>query len=309
MNKKIIIKTVGNIVTLVAIVFVVKQLFSSGIDYRGIFSVNNIIPIITIIFSQAVLVLLNSYPWATLVTTISEKRIDYMDIIEVYTKSNIYKYVPGNVFQYIGRNELASKRNIPHIKVAIATFLDVICNVISAFALSLFFLYDFTIKYIGEIDIKFILILMIFFLVCITVIIVMKERIVNYLIEKNIRFTRKYIYTFFKCFLYYIFSMIITSLMYCIVVFGILKIPISFNLFINLFSAYILSWLVGFITPGAPAGIGIKEAVMVAVTGGLLNQPSIALSMIIIRILTTISDFIAYLIVSINRKLCKNNYK
>ena len=41
------------------------------------------------------------------------------------------KYVPGNVFQYVGRNQLAADLHISHVDVACATVLDIVCSMLT----------------------------------------------------------------------------------------------------------------------------------------------------------------------------------
>ena len=58
----------------------------------------------------------------------------------VFTRSNLYKYVPGNVFQYVGRNKLAEDAQVSHVDVACATVLDVLGCVISTGIISVILL-------------------------------------------------------------------------------------------------------------------------------------------------------------------------
>ncbi|AEH87079.1 conserved hypothetical protein [Mesorhizobium opportunistum WSM2075] len=55
-------------------------------------------------------------------------------------------------------------------------------------------------------------------------------------------------------------------------------------------SAYVLAWLAGFVTPGAPAGIGIREAVLLFLLGGLSSGPVILLAVVIGRMITVLGD-------------------
>ncbi|MFD2729129.1 hypothetical protein [Enterococcus camelliae] len=298
-EKKNLLKYLGNIVTVLAIIFVFKQLFSNGLDYHSIFKSKNILPVVIIVIVQAIIVATNTYPWKKIVEILSNKKLPYKETVTIYVKSNLMKYVPGNVFQYVGRNELAMNQNISHLKVATATIIDVAMTVLSAMAISLVFLYDYIWKFMSTFtNIWFLLILFIFFvLVLYVLIVIFKKNILQFLSNNQDIFKKKNIHVLIKCFFYYVFVMLISSLMYMLVFTFILDQHVTTTLFFKLFSAYTLSWLVGFITPGAPAGIGIKEAVMVGVTGGLVNQSTIALSMIVLRVLATFSDVLAFLIV------------
>ena len=69
-----------------------------------------------------------STPWVQFVRILSGKKIAMKDALPVYTKCNLMKYVPGNVFQYVGRNQLAADLHISHVDVACATVLEILCS-------------------------------------------------------------------------------------------------------------------------------------------------------------------------------------
>ena len=47
-----------------------------------------------------------------------------------------------------------------------------------------------------------------------------------------------------------------------------------------------LAWLVGFVTPGSSAGIGVREAVLIAALEGTLGAPASALIALALRLVT-----------------------
>lgn len=307
-NLKKILKIIGNIVTVIAVLFIIKKLVDSDIDYSSLFQKKNILPVTTIIIVQAIIVVTNTYPWKKLVQLLSRKTITFQESIPVYVKSNLLKYVPGNVFQYVGRNELAVNKQIPHLQVATATIIDIGMTVFSSFVISLVFLSDYMFSFVKKnphlfnwIFLTVILLIAIIFILGI----VFRKKLSSKFENYRYLLHRKSLFVLLKCLIYYIIVMMISSFMYMITVVYILNVNVGTELWLQLFSAYTLSWLVGFITPGAPAGIGIKEAVMVGVTGNLINVSTITLSMVILRILTTLSDILAFLCVQLWKYILK----
>jgi uncharacterized membrane protein YbhN (UPF0104 family) len=67
-------------------------------------------------------------------------------------------------------------------------------------------------------------------------------------------------------------------------------------------SCYALAWLLGFIVPGAPGGIGIREAVFVSLFGHALGDGLAAGVAIALRLMTTISDLLTFVIATWLRK-------
>lgn len=60
--------------------------------------------------------------------------------------------------------------------------------------------------------------------------------------------------------------------------------------------AYVLAWLAGLVTPGAPAGIGVREAVLLFLLAGFAAPPTILLAVVIGRAVTVLGDLGFYLV-------------
>jgi uncharacterized membrane protein YbhN (UPF0104 family) len=58
--------------------------------------------------------------------------------------------------------------------------------------------------------------------------------------------------------------------------------------------AYIIAWLLGAITPGAPAGIGVREVVMFALLQSVVGQTELLVSIVISRVITAGGDILFY---------------
>ncbi len=54
--------------------------------------------------------------------------------------------------------------------------------------------------------------------------------------------------------------------------------------------ASILAWLIGFLTPGAPGGIGIREAVLIALLSGFGQEEAVLMAAALLRLITTLGD-------------------
>jgi hypothetical protein len=65
--------------------------------------------------------------------------------------------------------------------------------------------------------------------------------------------------------------------------------------FFYLTSVFALSWLLGFVTPGAPAGIGVREGVMVILLSGLATNDIVLLIVTAMRIATMTGDGIVFI--------------
>lgn len=54
--------------------------------------------------------------------------------------------------------------------------------------------------------------------------------------------------------------------------------------------AYVIAWLIGLVTPGAPAGIGVREAVLLSLLGSLVPPADLVLAILLGRIINIIGD-------------------
>lgn len=58
--------------------------------------------------------------------------------------------------------------------------------------------------------------------------------------------------------------------------------------------AFVLAWLAGLVTPGAPAGLGVREAVLLFLLAGVGTEPEILLAVLLGRIVNVIGDVIFF---------------
>jgi glycosyltransferase 2 family protein len=59
--------------------------------------------------------------------------------------------------------------------------------------------------------------------------------------------------------------------------------------------SFALAWVVGFFTPGAPAGLGVREGIMLGLLQSTYTRPDALLIIIALRLATTIGDILCFL--------------
>src|SRR3989344_3659189 len=102
--------------------------------------------------------------------------------------------------------------------------------------------------------------------------------------------------TVFACYFFY-------TLAYALVGFGLWLVAASlvpekatFTNFIFLTGAFASSWVLGFLAPGAPAGLGVRGAVVFAWLGVVFGSPVAVSLVIVLRIATTVGDLLNFLL-------------
>ena len=68
----------------------------------------------------------------------------------------------------------------------------------------------------------------------------------------------------------------------------------SYPLTAGLVGVYATAWLIGFLVPGAPAGLGIREALLLTGLGILYGAGSAAMGAVLLRAVTVAGDGLAF---------------
>lgn len=58
--------------------------------------------------------------------------------------------------------------------------------------------------------------------------------------------------------------------------------------------SYVIAWLVGLLTPGAPAGVGVREVVLYAILHTFINKPDLLTAILMGRMITVMGDLLFY---------------
>lgn len=60
-------------------------------------------------------------------------------------------------------------------------------------------------------------------------------------------------------------------------------------------AAFTLAWLLGFLTPGAPAGMGVREGVLALILGGVMSDMQLLSLIVAMRVVTLIGDGVCFI--------------
>lgn len=291
-------KVIGTIVTVIALVFVVKKIVTMDVDW-SMFASGRIIALIGgCVLVQTAVILFMSMPWVRFVRILSGTNIPMKDALPVYTKSNLMKYVPGNIFQYVGRNQLAADLKISHVDVACATVLDIVCSMVTPLLLIVVLMGKNMLELIRAYSTNFLLVLGAGIAVLVLLLLLLRwkfcEPLQRYFEKYRKLLNRKILIRVLGVFLLYVVQYIISTAMYAVPAVFLFDVPAEkLGLFLG---TYLFSWIIGFITPGAPGGIGIREAVMMLMCGSFLDTNTIMLYAVTMRLISTFGDIAAFLV-------------
>lgn len=298
MKAKKIIKIAGTAVTAAAMVFVVKKLFDMDISFSQLRDGKVIAALVLCLVIQTVVIIFSCYPWLVFTRSLSGRRIPFSAAMPVYTQSNLYKYLPGNVFQYVGRNQLAADMDISHVDVACATVLDVLVCVLWTGIVSVVLLggriAELMSKYGRNLFIVAAVGIVVIAVAIIAARIKFKDRISSYLSRYAKAFSKERRPQLLCGTFYYLLQNCVTAVMYM----GCLALIVpqaGMSELVALTGAFMFAWIIGFVTPGAPGGIGIREGVMLFVCGDSFEE-RILLFVLVMRIGSVFADVAAFII-------------
>lgn len=264
---------IGSLLSVVALIFVYFR-FKSYINNISLSYINtkNITLLIILIIIYFIFNNLLAGAWYKLLI-FYKQNISFKTAKNIFGISQINKYIPGNIFQFAGRQFLGLAQGLDG-KVLLQSSVWEIGLLSLAGLLYSFICVGLYLK------INYYLIFTIFTIGLIFSFIV----------------TLKISYSIFNAFVFYILFTFGAGIL-----FSILLIVISSNFELNfqnlifIITAYILAWLIGMLTPGAPAGIGVREVILLFLTNGMIPEAELLVVITLGRLMTITGDFIFYL--------------
>lgn len=221
------------------------------------------------------------------------------DLIYIYCKSNLYKYLPGNVFHYVGRNEIAIDGETTNSNVNLATIAEMFFLLLSSSIVSILFSGKYAVLLIennNNFTINIIVVIIIISLVIVISKFCPDTKIwINNFINKIRKFR---IIDFLKFFFSYSSIFIVNGIMFVLVLTTIGG-KIDCKLILPIIGIHAFSWVVGFITPGAPAGLGIREVLMSSLLLGTINGDIVVTSVVLFRVITILGDILGFTLIYI----------
>ena len=295
---------------ILAIVMIIKRLQSYDLNYSFVFSQKNIVAFMIVTLIYSVTVIWGGVPWTNVINALLNCKIRYTETMLIFTKSNVLKYIPGNIFQYVGRNELAVRKQFKHSDIALSTLIDVCWNILSITLIAILLagrsLYSYIIQQYKIIWKEMILILIVLFLVIILICFIFRKRKKELVIGLEKVFSIKLAKALGKNFLFYAVQGIINAGLY-VVIFSVIsgKHYTVQNVALSM-GAMLVAFVAGYITPGAPGGVGVREAVSLFLLAEMIGESVILSGIIIMRVLSIIGDIFSFVLVWIIGRIRKS---
>ena len=270
----------GKLLSVVSIAFIfykiyqeysISSFYSKMLAFKGI--------ILYLIALNVVSLLTGIYVWLNILRQYSPREFGYLTAFYYFAKTEVAKYLPGNIFHLVGRQALASRLGIKHSQMAKITLFHTIVllfgTVISATILALFTQEIESYYKLAAIVISMALCL----LLCKIYPVFSKKKKVILL-------------------LMIAFSIAMQGFMLAWIV-AYQSQDYSMDKIFLVASIYVISWIIGFVTPGASGGLGVREGAFIAIVSFLhidIADDVVIFSIIFVRFINILVDLLLYVV-------------
>jgi uncharacterized membrane protein YbhN (UPF0104 family) len=306
-NKKVIweisstfrrlLQILGIVISLIALVFAFQRIWTIGqSNWEKLLTANVLIIIVLGGVAHGMNYILMGWAWQRLLVWFGDLNASPAICLAVYGRTQIAKYLPGNIFHYPGRHIMGNRAGFHHPALLGSTFYEIIGTLVVAGIISL-------VGFPKDMNIGNSIYLRVAFIPLILVLPLLIQFILIRLdIGRRFGFPEKTVWEAFKELLPIWAIYGVFFLFEGVILWGIIGgstgswhgMP-----FIYILSAFTISWVIGFITPGAPAGLGVRDAIMILILTNFLGAPVAAFVALISRLVVTLGDLINFLISSL----------
>jgi len=289
---RLFVQILGIIITLLALTFAINRIWTIGhSNWEKL--LNNKILLITLVggIAHGVNNFLLGWAWQKLLIWFGEPKASPKICLAVYGRTQIAKYLPGNFFHYPSRHVMGNRVGFNHPALVGAMVFEIIGLLVAGGIISLVGFPKGI--YFGN---SIILRLAILPLILIFPLII-QFGLVHFSIGRKLGFPEKPIWNGFKELVPVWSIYLVFFLLEGLILWGIVggSTGMWFNVpFIYIFSAFTISWVVGFLTPGAPAGLGVREAITILILTNFIGAPAAAFVALISRLVATLGDLVYF---------------
>ncbi len=278
-----------------------------GMDFSNFKSINNIKTYITTVglsIFHSLLLVYVAYIYSFNLVSFSNvtKSISaYTEVATQYLLANVAKYVPGNVVHYVGRNALLAERGYSHKQIAFNSLFEIALFAFTSLTIAMLTSFNYLIVQLDKyMDMKSIYLLLaslfIIGVIGITCILWYLKKYKQELLAQYSEFiTKKLILRTLITILLYSVYFILLSTTLILVLYIIFNISFTFTVAIKIIGLFVVSYFIGMVAPGVPGGIGVREAVSIALISQYVDEEILLIAVILLRLITILGDIISFI--------------
>ncbi len=265
----------GSALAVIAIAFVILRFHSYWVDVK----LNEIsifewclIFMMAIIYGSANFLL--AFAWRDILKYLGVSA-DSIAAIKIYGVSQLAKYVPGNIFQLAGRQALGMAEGWSAVGLVKSSIYELVLIAMAGGLFGTLIIPLFEVSFSQ----LFSAIFLIFLAGAISV--------------GLIRFFNRHLMV---AFLWQLLFLLLSGGVFVILLYTISgRTELVYSHLSVVCGAFIVAWLIGLVTPGAPAGVGVREVVLLFLLKGIANESDLLMAILFGRLVTVVGDFLFFL--------------
>ncbi|QTP55250.1 hypothetical protein HNO51_11470 [Billgrantia sulfidoxydans] len=259
----------GGGVGLLGVVFVLLKFdtYSDQIDFSRFHVADWLIVVLLSLFYGVANILLARAWWHLLFFNKVMSSVKWA--IQTYGLSQLAKYVPGNIFHLAGRQALGMAAGFPARALAKSALWELGLIVIAGAIFG-----SLVVPLVWS-DLSYLMSYALFSLVVITLIFVIYQW---------------YSSDIAMALVWQVAFLTISGVIFIFVLSLVISDYTVLPSFPALCAAYVIAWLAGLVTPGAPAGIGVREVVLLFFLGSVIAPTDLLLAVLLGRVVTIAGD-------------------
>lgn len=288
---KFLLKVLQVIFVLLLLYYVVSPLWKSASAFKNTFMTLRPLLLVAGIVILSLVIICYPFLWRFILSSLGHK-IDTRTAVISWIYSNIGKYMPGKVWQFVGRTALT--RSIKPEITLFTVFLEVAISFSAAvmvFFLRFLVVKNMPILWLAYASALFIILLFIQHpkVVCFILKIFAKLRRQDFHGNSVMLSVKKNVMLFFAYFVLWI----LTGFSFWVMIGGS-KINVRL---LDAVTTYPISWILGYLFLIAPAGLGVRESVLMSLLKGIYPETVASAYSILTRIALVTSDFLLFFII------------
>lgn len=259
MSSSKILRIGGSLVAAAAVIFVARSVYSYAGQLSEVVQRPQSIALVVVgaVF-YALSLQLVGLGWFSLLASVGEKAIAPALALRIFARTQVYKYLPTNVIHLVGRFVLASRYGASKDTLSYAQIMEVVLMIFAAGSVAIIFSYSF-VRQMGEqygfsrniaSSVYLISGAAVFLITLIAAALYFRFR------QRRLTFS-----TAALSLAYYVLFFMANGLIFSALVQLLYGPAFEWRMAIGISAT---GWLLGFIVPGAPGGLGVREAVFIA---------------------------------------------
>lgn len=291
-----IVRWLGFAITAAALALVIWSIYTSELLSSDAWMTTEVLAGVaaaTLIFCASLFCVFAA--WHLLIMSVSKIHISWVDGFFIYSVSALYRYIPSNVMHYVGRYYMLRQRGVEHAVATWGILAETVLFVSSSCLIAVVFGAPLVLEELARIDTFNWSIFLLLALAAIAVVGIIavilrrRQRSVRELIAPFLR--AQVLHAGIEAFVLQLVARLLSGVALWWLSVQILG-PDQVSL-MDIIAIWAAAWTLGYVTPGASAGLGVREAAIITALVAIgVPAASATLTAIAFRVATTMGDLL-----------------